>query len=264
MNRDKETQEALLKAIDIMIDNKLKNLGFNYYVDGVIKAKNTNNTYNVLINGSVYNNIPSKNNFSYHINDVVQILIKNGDWNKKFIDDKKNHNETPLYPVGSVYISSTNTNPANTFGGTWTLIDKSFSDKTSNASVNFTPNSDIVDTYELAFARNNHSIYTRFIGKLKVDLNDTTVTLGTVNLQELGITDVTYTKNVVGWSDDGNGVFMVTFANKGAVKIEDIVAKSSATTIVAGRQCQFECVHEVAQSVMLDSACDKFYWKRTA
>lgn len=95
MSKEKQTQDALLEAIDIAVENKLKKLGFNYYVDGVIKGKNTDNTYNVLINGEIYNNVPSKNNFEYSVNDVVQVLIKNGNWNKKFIDDKKNHNEIP-------------------------------------------------------------------------------------------------------------------------------------------------------------------------
>ena len=95
MSKEKQTQDALLEAIDIAVENKLKKLGFNYYVDGVIKGKNIDNTYNVLINGEIYNNVPSKNNFEYSVNDVVQVLIKNGNWNKKFIDDKKNHNEIP-------------------------------------------------------------------------------------------------------------------------------------------------------------------------
>ena len=93
MNNEKKAQDALLEAIDIMIENKLKKLNFNYYVDGVIQSKNNDNTYDVLINGAVYKNIPSKHNFDYSVNDTVQILVKNGNWNKKFIDDTINHNK---------------------------------------------------------------------------------------------------------------------------------------------------------------------------
>lgn len=95
MNNEKKAQDALLEAIDIMIENKLKKLNFNYYVDGVVKSKNDDNTYDVLINGVIYKNIPSKNNFQYLVNDTVQILIKNGNWNKKFIDDIVGHNRSP-------------------------------------------------------------------------------------------------------------------------------------------------------------------------
>ena len=91
MDNKKQTQDALLEAIDIMIENKLKKISFNYYVDGVIQSKNNNNTYDVLINNTLYKDIPSKNNFEYSVNDTVQILVKNGNWNKKFIDDKIGH-----------------------------------------------------------------------------------------------------------------------------------------------------------------------------
>lgn len=94
MSKEKQTQDALLEAIDIAVENKLKKLGFNYYVDGVIKSKNIDNTYDVLINGTIYKKVPSKNNFEYSVNDVVQVLIKNGNWNKKFIDDVSRHNNS--------------------------------------------------------------------------------------------------------------------------------------------------------------------------
>lgn len=95
MNDKKKTQNAFLEAISVMIDKKIKNLGFNYYVDGVIKNKNDNNTYNVLINNVTYSNIPSKNNFEYLVGDTVQVLVKNGNWNKKIIDDKVGHDKVP-------------------------------------------------------------------------------------------------------------------------------------------------------------------------
>ena len=96
MKNFKEIQDAILNAIDTMIESKIKKLKFNYYVDGVIKKVNTDNTYNVLIDNREYKDIPAKNNFEYFADDAVQILIKNGNWNKKIIDDKITHNEAPL------------------------------------------------------------------------------------------------------------------------------------------------------------------------
>lgn len=111
---NKKTQDALLEAIDIMIEQKIKKLKFNYYVDGVIKTKNTSNTYDVIINGKEYKNVPSKNNFDYSQGDTVQILIKNGDWSKKFIDDKSTHNNTPakdfVIEEGEKEVTDPNTN----------------------------------------------------------------------------------------------------------------------------------------------------------
>lgn len=95
MNDKKKTQNAFLEAISVMIDKKIKNLGFNYYVDGVVQTRNNDNTYNVLINNILYKNVPSKNNFEYLVGDTVQVLVKNGNWNKKMIDDKVGHDKVP-------------------------------------------------------------------------------------------------------------------------------------------------------------------------
>lgn len=106
MNKEKKTQDALLEAIDIIVKKRLNNLGFNYYVDGVIQdgivqdgvvlnRESNKVLYSVLINGKIYNNIPSMNKMDYLKGDVVRILIKNGNWNKKFIEGMANHTKFP-------------------------------------------------------------------------------------------------------------------------------------------------------------------------
>lgn len=85
-------QSAIIQSMKILINDAIKKMKFNRYIDGVIKGINDDDTYNVSINNVEYKNIPSKNNFVYSVNDVVQILIKNGDFSRKFIDGyaKKN------------------------------------------------------------------------------------------------------------------------------------------------------------------------------
>ena len=101
MNNKKEIQEAMLQAVDTMIDQKLKTLKFNYYVDGVIQQVHSDNTYKVSINQMMYDRVPSLHRMDFQINDVVQILVKNGDWNKKYIVDKtKADNTHNLYNIG--------------------------------------------------------------------------------------------------------------------------------------------------------------------
>lgn len=99
-------QNAILETIDIIVKKRLKNLGFNYYVDGVVQdgvvqdnklksRSNGKNAYSVLINGTLYHDIPSMGKLDYCKGDVVQVLIKNGNWNKKFINGMSKHTKFP-------------------------------------------------------------------------------------------------------------------------------------------------------------------------
>lgn len=94
MNNFKAIQDAIINAISTLIDGKLKKLKFNYYVDGVI-VKNDgldgrySPTYTVNINGFEYKNIPSQCDAGHNNGDKVQIIVQNGDWNKKIIDNKQ-------------------------------------------------------------------------------------------------------------------------------------------------------------------------------
>lgn len=356
MDNFKQIQEAIINAVNTIVEKKLKKIKRNYYVDGVIKNKNDNFTYNVLIANEIYKNIPSKSKLNYEIGDTVQILVKNGDWNQKFIDNVSYHNkfltskqynsidgtgaEFPLichngsniwigaiqragrhhagvgtygktfissgynsdlrrgnetiyvsvpndnndeatnykvmhsgnlidytYPVGSVYISGNNTNPTSSFGGTWSLIDKDFAPFcTDSTSSYFTKNNTNTTSYTIAFSRANHAIYTRITFVNAKDLSDTPLTMGKLDLSSLGVTDLTYTKYGVGYSDGGNGVFMCKLESNGDLSVVDIVENNtnSQSTIASGSNCIIEFVHEIKTDSMLDSACNKFYWKRTA
>ena len=80
-----KNQEKLLKAVDTLVAERLKNIGLNYYVDGKISAVNTSN-YTVLIDGESYT-LKARTGSNFVIGDIVQIIIKNGDTSRKFIDD---------------------------------------------------------------------------------------------------------------------------------------------------------------------------------
>jgi hypothetical protein len=342
-------QKALLETIDIMIDKRLKNLGFNYYVDGVIKEKNNDGTYNVLINGNLYNNIPSENKFSYLINDVVQVLIKNGNWNKKFITDTSYHTKFPtaqqfnsvdkdgveypvicdnttnlwigayerksrhhhgktilsagydtvekkgydtafvavpnaenddgevyglmhqgnlidyVYPVGSICIRETKSDPVNTLGGIWTLVDKEFTQLSDDDKdkTYFTPNTNYVISSQVRVSRAGHSLTIKLYLVLGgSELSDTQITLGTLNYEALGITKMPTNRSFpVGYSDGGD-VMIMGYLNgdTGTLDVVDIVGVDSieSTTVY------FDFTETILSNCMLDSACNKFYWKRKA
>lgn len=83
-------QQAILDAVNTLIKHSLSNLKFNYYIDGVITEVLNNNIYNVRsTSGDIIKNIPARTGFVGVVNDIVQICVINGDFSRKFIDDKR-------------------------------------------------------------------------------------------------------------------------------------------------------------------------------
>ena len=84
----KSEQKAILDACRIIVENQIKNLKYNYYIDGVVTKKNGDGTYNIKNSGNTFENIKARTGLTLSEGDSVQIMIKNGDFNNKFIDDK--------------------------------------------------------------------------------------------------------------------------------------------------------------------------------
>ena len=168
-----------------------------------------------------------------------------------------------LYPVGSVYISSTNTNPSGTLGGTWSLIHKRFAYLIVENPVTFdstTTQSGAVSTAVL----NGETIQLRMTFANKVDLADSNVTIGQLNLDQIGLSGK-YSEILPYFNDGGGGIGMLTISNTGAIANGEVVVKGTATSIPAGTSTgQVRGSLMFGQGSMLDSFCDEFHWKRTA
>lgn len=172
-----------------------------------------------------------------------------------------------FFPIDSVYITSTNESPASFLDGTWELIDKGFKEEYVNDTAGelFTMNTTNISSYQVALTRNGSSIRIRFYCTLKVNVEDTSVIVGNLNYANIGITRITSGyQGMASGNDAGNCIFVYDVSyNTGEIKITDVVGKTenkipSGTTIYA----DFTFTNNFAY--MLDDACDKFYWKRTA
>lgn len=179
-----------------------------------------------------------------------------------------NNNFDVMHPVGSVLITSTNTNPSSELGGTWTLIDKEFKELKieDETGTYFTKNETNITSFKFYAIRNKKSISCRLNVFNAVELSESDVILGTLNLEKLGITRLYYGLiSNLGATDGGNGAFQFSISwETGKITSNDIIPKNDGGIIAIGSSCYMWFEIPFLSEHMLDSACDKFYWKRTA
>ena len=192
----------------------------------------------------------NKDLFAIHILKVIGIRFNNS--SASSLDD--------IYPVNSVYISSTNTNPSTFLGGSWELIDKEFSPTTSS-NTGFTASSDIT-TNSIKWSRSGHSLDFEFTFTSSAALTDEATTLGTLDYSVMGVERLNHTLRVVGSSDGANSMFIL-YINPTTGEVQSIDSIGE-TTVAAGNSCYAFFSMNINPDFMLDSACNKFYWKRVS
>lgn len=195
-------------------------------------------------------------------------------------------------PVGTVICMNTNTNPSTDLGGTWELIDKEFTSfhgtnstlDGSSSTDFFTPyatngftleeseyTSTTTPNYGCVVNRSGHTIQVTMRAKSStLPLDEDGKYLGTFNLTPLGLSSIVDRIYLTGWSESGNGIIMLQVYHSGAgspanrLLESDIVTKTADGTIPAGSECLITVIFHVTKDAMLDSACDKFYFKKTS
>lgn len=170
-----------------------------------------------------------------------------------------------LYPVNSTYVTSTNENPSSYLGGTWTLYDKQFSYKYFSGQTDnspFTPTSN-TSSYKLYLHRYGHELHMKFIIIPAVNITDTIILLGTLNYEMLGVTEIVYGMEVPAQSDAGHSIVMMNLYTSGELKAYDVIGVTNHN-MPSDNEIVYCTVAHVSPTDMHDSACDKFFWKRTA
>ena len=178
------------------------------------------------------------------------------------------------YPVGSILITSTNTNPGSTVGGTWELIDKEFKNNFVNLSANDWIESNA--TFNVGkVQRDGHTIYLQLWLRTRDILTTFGGILGTLNRTACGL-DTTKSQGSFAMSPENSVAFATTSNDQidyvvkyfvrgdGYIELKRIMLTGSVTSLPVESTICLEFSALVDWKGMLDSACDKFYWKRTA
>lgn len=167
-----------------------------------------------------------------------------------------------LYPVGSVVCMSTNKNPSSIYGGTWTLIDKGFKAYSVYTPSIFTAGTNVVaDTVYLS--RGANTIRIRLSMVVNSALSDTGMSLGTLNWSAVGVTGLhAGIIEQLAYRDGANGGIVYSiFHESGEIQQVDVF---DSTPLASGSTFYLDFTFVSDYTRMLDSVCDKFYWKRTA
>ena len=163
--------------------------------------------------------------------------------------------------IGDIVITSTNENPSSRLGGTWELIDKEFK-STSIITGGLDYDTSKTSGGSCVYSKSGHSINFQINFTPTVSMGDTTVEWGYLNFDELGVSRLNHGAiRICGWSDSGNSILMgIIGGENGLLATNDVVGETS----IIDNACYFFLTIAVHFEYMLDSACDKFYWKRTA
>lgn len=167
--------------------------------------------------------------------------------------------------IGDIVITSTNENPSSRLGGSWELVDKDFIEIAGNFTDWFTPSSNIT-LNNFYVVRSKHSMKVRLDFTNKVALSDTAVVFGNIDYSSLGITDIRMSySGSIAVTDGGNGIAeMNLHYSSGELSSVDVITKTSGGQIAANSSINYLIDINVRHYEMLDEACDKFYWKKTA
>lgn len=166
-----------------------------------------------------------------------------------------------MFPVGSVVCRSTKTNPSATLGGTWELIDKGFKSVYDTNDSGFTAATNVVNG-GTHYSVGDHTVRIRQKVTVNTEMTDTGMSLGTFNWGVFGLSNMPMGINDgVAYSDGANGGISWTVAYTGGVTQTDVF---DVTSIASGGSFHIDFTFVAVPSLMLDSYCDKFYWKRTS
>lgn len=204
----------------------------------------------------------SGGDYIYPVTTIDQILLEDGTR-----ASAKNPIVDIIYPIGSVITMSTNANPATLYGGTWELIDKEFEVSIMNGLESSATLNANCSAAAIKCRRVAHTLEFFIDVTPAVTLTDSALTMFTLDLEAVGVSSLGATRSLVWFSDGGNAIMTCTLNADGVFTINDVIVRGSSTpSLDAETNLSMGGGHAcfIPPEDMLDSACNKFYFKRTA
>lgn len=170
-----------------------------------------------------------------------------------------------IYPVGSVYITSTNENPATYLGGNWKLVEKNLKEKIYDSrSVPIIFETTLNCQSAIAFVyikgRQIRIQIQCVVGSTSV--GETDGLLFRMDFSQMGFSKLAWTNRSIGASDNGNGIaFLSLDYDMGYVSWLDALSKND-NVITEGNTIVAEFDGVISLTGINDTFCDKFYWKK--
>lgn len=183
-----------------------------------------------------------------------------------YISSKWGAWHNPSYPVGSVYMTDTNTNPSSYLGGTWKLVDKEFATYYKNMGDNGGVTADKSKITTCLITRGGHNLTIQFVVSLTAAYGDSDTTMFNISYAELGVSSINGTYHTVpAYSDGANGFMMATMKKIDTDANNKFCAFMSMDTVpdfASGSNVYGVVNRTLSMAEMADAACDKFYWRR--
>jgi hypothetical protein len=173
------------------------------------------------------------------------------------------------HPIGSIITTATNVNPGATIGGTWVLVDKEAKyDWKQIPTTAWTPQAAEINTYDSNrsyVALQGHMAHFRLFLLTAAAASDTELPLGVLDVSACGLVGIPY--GILGdvtISDGGGCTVGWKLTTDGTLSIIDVLNVDGTHSMPSGQTFYLNFTYVLNGTQLLDEACDKFYWKRTA
>ena len=210
-------------------------------------------------------------------------MIGSGDTTTEWSDAKYPSAKAALdnaHPIGSIVVTSTNTSPATAMGGTrewlggtWELIDKEYRHEVDTNLLGWTPyiiNGNVAGATAGGWiARSDHMLCLKIYFTTRNEISSSWP-LGSFSRELNGVADqggfpLTTHYGGMAYADDKDRTnkYIVEYEldGSGALSVKSIYDKK---TLPTQSTIYLHLNLPMTASSMLDSFCDKFYWKRIA